>query len=328
MFDGNYLTVGSPIPVSISRITSRGTGTTQSTFGYIHQNSANTDVIKIADNGAITLGALGEVFIHPDAINLGTGGTFPISVFGGDMYLYSDETVKIESGGLTTTKPSLTSFATRNSAIQHQFNARTSGTFAPTIAGTNNYTDLHVAPAINQSVHTGITRGIWIEPTLTAAADFRALVIDAAGQTAIRATGKIRFDLPGTNATGDIFYRDSSGNLQILPIATDGDVLTLTAGIPSWVPTGAASLPSGSLGDILVHNGTSYVSTSIITETQSGITGATLTLATLPVSYAPINLYRNGIYQVTTDDFTISGLSVTFVTALVSTDKITIVYYI
>lgn len=328
MFDGNYLTVGSPTPVSLSRITSKGTGTTQSTFGYVHQNSTATDVLKIADNGAITLGVSGEVFIHPDAINLGTGGTFPISVFGGNMYLYSDETVVVESGGLTTNKPSLTVTSTRNSASQHQYNARTNGTFAPLVAGTNTYTELHINPTINQTAHTGITKGIFIEPILTSAVDFRALEINATGQTAIRATGKIRFDLPGVNATGNIFYRNSSGELSALPITTDGDVLTLNSGIPSWAPAGSASLPAGSSGDILVHNGTSYVSASAITETQTGITSSALSLASTPLSFALLTIYRNGLYQAITDDFTISGTVVTWLTPLVASDKITAIYYI
>lgn len=45
-----------------------------------------------------------------------------------------------------------------------------------------------------------------------------------------------RIDLHGlgTNSTGDIYYRNSSGNLARLAAGTDGHVLTLAAGIPSW----------------------------------------------------------------------------------------------
>ena len=311
MFDGSYLTIGSPSTGSLSRITSKGTGTTQSTFGYVHQNSAGTEVLKIADNGAITLGALGEVFIHPDAINLGTGGTFPISVFGGNMYLYSDETVEVESGGLTTTKPSLTSTATRNSAIQHQYNFKTLGNFSPVVAGTNTYTEALIAPVINQTTHTGNTYGIRVLPTLTAASNFTALELNAPGHVALKTlSGKVSFTL-GSDLPGDMFYRDALGNLENIPIGATGDVLTVNSGVPEWQSSTSGSLPGGSTGDILVYNGSAYVSVSPITETQTGVTGVTTTLAATPLSYALLTIYRNGVYQVITDDFTISGGTIT-----------------
>lgn len=60
---------------------------------------------------------------------------------------------------------------------------RLSGTFAPT-SGTGTFSLLEVRPTINQSGVTGtpITRGIYIDPTLTSASDFRSLDI-AAGNT-------------------------------------------------------------------------------------------------------------------------------------------------
>lgn len=328
MFDGSYLTIGSPSAGSLSRITSKGTGTTQSTFGYVHQSSSGTEVLKVSDVGSILIGALGEVFIHPDAINLGTGGTFPISVAGGNMYLYSDETVEVESGGLTTSKPSLTSIATRNSTSTAQYNFKTLGNFSPTLAGTNTYTDLLVAPIINQITHTGITYGARILPTLTAASNFIGLEITATGHTALKTlAGKVSFTL-GSDLTGDLFYRDSAGNLKNLAIGTTGDVLTVDSGLPAWQASTSGALPGGSTGDILVYNGAAYVSVSPITETQTGITGVTVTLAATPLAYTLLTIYRNGVYQVITDDFTIAGATITLGSALVSTDKITAIYYI
>lgn len=37
-----------------------------------------------------------------------------------------------------------------------------------------------------------------------------------------------------SNATGDIYYRDSGGNLARLPIGTSGKLLTVESGIPTW----------------------------------------------------------------------------------------------
>jgi hypothetical protein len=41
----------------------------------------------------------------------------------------------------------------------------------------------------------------------------------------------------GSDAAGDIYYRDASSKFVRLPKATDGQVLTLTAGLPSWQNT-------------------------------------------------------------------------------------------
>lgn len=45
--------------------------------------------------------------------------------------------------------------------------------------------------------------------------------------------GSVRHDL-GSDATGDIFYRNASGLFTRLPIGTNGQVLTVSSGIPAW----------------------------------------------------------------------------------------------
>ncbi len=45
----------------------------------------------------------------------------------------------------------------------------------------------------------------------------------------------------GSDATGDILYRNSGGTLSRLPAGSDGDVLTIAAGVPSYsAPTGGS----------------------------------------------------------------------------------------
>lgn len=39
----------------------------------------------------------------------------------------------------------------------------------------------------------------------------------------------------GSDATGDVFYRNSSGNFTRLPVGSNGQFLTLSSGIPAWV---------------------------------------------------------------------------------------------
>ena len=49
----------------------------------------------------------------------------------------------------------------------------------------------------------------------------------------------------GSDATGDLFYRDINGFFQRLPIGSAGQLLTVTSGLPSWV-SGAS--PGGNAG--------------------------------------------------------------------------------
>lgn len=97
----------------------------------------------------------------------------------------------------------------------------------------------------------------------------------------------------------------------------------------AWVPSSiSGSLPSGSLGDTLLYNGTAFAPVSEITETITGVTGTTISLASTPLSYGKLMVFRNGVYLIVTDDFTRSGTVITFGQSLISTDKITAIYYI
>jgi len=49
----------------------------------------------------------------------------------------------------------------------------------------------------------------------------------------IAVTSSLTLNL-ATNATGDIYYRNSGGNFTRLAIGSSGDVLTVASGIPSW----------------------------------------------------------------------------------------------
>lgn len=53
-------------------------------------------------------------------------------------------------------------------------------------------------------------------------------------------TGTVQVDL-GSDATGDVFYRDASGNFVRLPVGSDSQVLTLASGLPTWQALPASS---------------------------------------------------------------------------------------
>lgn len=67
----------------------------------------------------------------------------------------------------------------------------------------------------------------------------------------LHASGTVRLDL-GSDATGDILYRSSGGNLARLAVGTNGHVLTLASGLPSWAAASAA--PGGSNTQIQYNN--------------------------------------------------------------------------
>ncbi len=53
-------------------------------------------------------------------------------------------------------------------------------------------------------------------------------------------------------ATGDIYYRNSGGAFTALPVSTDGYVLKVNSGLPSWMPNTAT--PAGSSTQVQYNN--------------------------------------------------------------------------
>ncbi len=70
--------------------------------------------------------------------------------------------------------------------------------------------------------------------------------------------GSARFDL-GSDATGDIFYRNSSGLFTRLGIGANNYVLTSNGTTPSWQPaSGGGGSPGGSNGQVQFNNSGSF----------------------------------------------------------------------
>ena len=120
-------------------------------------------------------------------------------------------------------------------------------------------------------------------------------------------------------ATGDIYFRDGSGNFVRLIIGSTNQVLTVTGGLPSWGPASIDRLVS-----------------SIATPTTAGATAATdyvyfvssTTTLTLPTAVGNINLYTvkntgvNTVTIATTSAQTIDGSTTATLTPNTSLDLV------
>lgn len=220
-YNGTQLGVGTDTPAASTVVTTKGTGTGNSTYGLLHQNSSGTQVFRVADDGTIVQG---------------TGTT--LSIYGGGIE--SNSVLFLTSAnnsGIRAIGSSLASSTGFSTSIESVTKTYTSGDFnqlqvingfAPT-SGTGTYKSVSITPTINQTGGAnGITRGVLIAPTLTAASDFRALEITAnSSHYSLWSTaGKVRLDL-GSDAQGDLLVRGSGGNLERLAAgSTSGHVLT------------------------------------------------------------------------------------------------------
>lgn len=114
----------------------------------------------------------------------------------------------------------------------------------------------------------------------------------------------------GSDATGDLYYRSAGGVFTRLPIGTAGQTLAVSAGLPAW-STG---------------NGT-FVPLETPAGTVNG-TNTDFTLANAPTGSTQ-HVYLNG--QVLDlgagNDYTISGVTITFNVAPPTGDKIRVSYF-
>lgn len=238
---------------------SRGTGTGASGSIIFQTAPAGTtgssqnalvEVLRIAPAGDVRFGAAGSSaspIIFPFS-----GSTYtvqaPSTGRGLTIFSYSNTAgdIGIAIGGGTMSQTSGTQ--------RHLYVVRS---FAPT-SGTGVYNHFEIASTINQTGGAnGITRGIYVNPTLTAAADFRALEI-AAGKVVIATNGAL--SEPAVSFTGTPITGGTATTTKPL-------VLIETSGATStgWVVGGTMfgiNAPSGfSASGALISaqiNGTEY----------------------------------------------------------------------
>lgn len=110
-----------------------------------------------------------------------------------------------------------------------------------------------------------------------------------------KGTGVIEINAPkltmGSDATGDIFYRNASGNVERLAVGSDDEVLTLASGVPTWAG-GSADTP-GAVGSYAMLR---EAGTGISTERTIGDTlaGSSLRYTVVSIDNATANQAANG----------------------------------
>jgi hypothetical protein len=157
----------------------RGSGTTSATNALLIQNSASVKILSVRNDRLLELGSTAA----PTYVQMGTGNS---SLF---IYATSNSaTVNQASadgymiGSYENTNSAYSKlwlgFATGfgfNSAAGESNVVNVQGTFVPT-SGTSTFNSLRLTNTINQTGGAnGVSRGLFISPTLTAAADWRSI---------------------------------------------------------------------------------------------------------------------------------------------------------
>jgi hypothetical protein len=109
-----------------------------------------------------------------------------------------------------------------------------------------------------------------------------------------------------TYATGDLVYASATNTLSKLTAGTNGYVLTLASGVPTWA---AAS------------GGGSFFSPYVFTATASQTTFA------VGVTLGAIQVFVNGTLQIPSTDYSISGTDVVLATGVASGTKVEVIVY-
>ena len=120
----------------------------------------------------------------------------------------------------------------------------------------------------------------------------------------LRVSGSVRFDL-GSDATGDTYYRDSSGRFTRRAIGSSGQVLTVSSGLPTW------TTPSTTFSDSLFRVQDNGDATKQLAFEVSGVTTGTTRTLTVPNSSGTIALGTgtNGLFTSWSGTNTLTSVS-------------------
>ena len=258
----------------------RGSGTTSATTALLVQNSTPTEVFTIKDNGWIGVGA-SNISLYPYS-SIGTP-----NLFGKGMAIAHNFSGVAGTGISVVNAQEATRTATSGESIL----IRMVEGFAPT-SGTGTFISTAITGNINQTGGAnGITRGLYVNPTLTSAADWRSVEFSNNTGWGIYGAGTANNYLGGKLGIGttSLTYQNFSINRTITgaTISTSyeisgnvqSDVTNIASGYSSAIGTQNALFTLNSLRHVFVQQGT-FGASSIVTSqsgfhVNSSLTGAT-----------------------------------------------------
>jgi len=173
---------------SSARLHVRGSGPTSSTTALLVQNSTPSELLRIYDDGNITIGSVGSSIaklqvqgtgLFETSIRLGTAENRIYSTDNTGAFITAGQLMRLRFAGNTAIGYGLSITCFNNNTTVNA--SGENGTlllshgYAPT-SGTGTFRMLQLEGTINQTGGAnGITRGLYVNPTLTAAADWRSV---------------------------------------------------------------------------------------------------------------------------------------------------------
>jgi hypothetical protein len=208
-------------------------------------SSGSTSLLFVSSSGNVGIGTTAPTF------KLDVSGSARVqnnlSLASGFSYISLGNNVNLRSNlaGGSGFILDAQSFNTLNSTTLEQGFGMFSGTFAPT-SGTGTLNGLKITPTINQTGGAnGITKGLFINPTLTAAADFRAIETTVGNVILGSTSGNVGIGIASPTAKLDV-----SGSARITNGLTVTGSLTVNG---TTTITGTATgyfIPANALGGL------------------------------------------------------------------------------
>lgn len=100
----------------------------------------------------------------------------------------------------------------------------------------------------------------------------------------------------GSDATGDVYYRNSGGILTRLPIGSSTQVLTVNGGLPSWQPSaGGGASPGGSTTQVQYNNAGAFGGASKVAINANGSLELSLDASPLTPAANTVGIFGRAI---------------------------------
>jgi len=204
----------------------RGSGATSASIGLTVQDSASTNLLRLRNDGSAILrnGLFFGTSTNNYIVSSNAGNTVDVAGLNLNILFGSFDTAGygVQIGGYNASTRTVTSGASGTLNLAHGY--------APT-SGTGTYTMLQVLGTINQTGGAnGITRGLYVNPTLTAAADWRSIEWSNNSGWGLYGQGTANnymagsFGIGSTSLTGFVFRatKNITGATLSYGIASDG----------------------------------------------------------------------------------------------------------